>query len=631
MGDIPQYHRTSIGSYHLLHFIGPGPLSRIYQGEHRERNQQQVVVKIIEAVPLHEASKQHLALQEVRALASLKYRYILPILEAGIDENVPYLVYPYMEAGSLRQRLTATQYGLLPLKEVLVILSQVGNALHFAHQQQIVHANMKPENVLFSSDGEAILADFLVQTFTQSERAARTLAIFSAGYMAPEQFQGVFTPLSDQYALACLAYTLLTGRPPFEVDNFETLAQKHATEQPRSPALLQPERAQHIGNVILKALAKQPGERYPDVAAFLTALLAPPPLEALIDTKILPQVRPTEQASPQPLESQVLTPPEQPVLTLVEQAPVMQPFMPDDQTFAWPGQPAPIIAEEQAPVMQPLMSVGQGWKSASFWLDPEMAGAMTIAQGDALLPVPAARSQPPGPILSQTVPMRPRRTSQHAKQPIWLITVCVGVIMCLGVLGLRLFFGTSTSNHSQTPLRAQGQTQSALPASTPDQQSSVVVATPASTVGSTSVTPGSRPGSTPGSTPTVSLSPTPTLTPAPTATATPPPVVSSGCSVSYSLSSQWNGGFIANLTITNTGSAALKGWNLTFAFAGNQQITSSWNGKFSQSGESITISNADFNSTLASGSSVSPGFQGTWSGSNPPPASFTLNGLACTG
>jgi len=150
-------------------------------------------------------------------------------------------------------------------------------------------------------------------------------------------------------------------------------------------------------------------------------------------------------------------------------------------------------------------------------------------------------------------------------------------------------------------------------------------------------------GGTPTSTPTtVPMTPTPTtptptpitptptttpVTPTPTATTTPPPAA---CKVSYVVSSQWSSGFSGSITITNTGTTALNGWSLVFTFPGSQQITQGWSGVFTQSGNKVTVTNANYNGSVAAGASVNPGFNGSWSGSNPSPTAFTLNGSACS-
>ena len=131
-----------------------------------------------------------------------------------------------------------------------------------------------------------------------------------------------------------------------------------------------------------------------------------------------------------------------------------------------------------------------------------------------------------------------------------------------------------------------------------------------------------------GGTPTPT--PTPTPTGSPTPTPTPSPTVSSGsCQVTYTTQSQWAGGFVASVTITNPGSSAISGWTLGFSFPGDQKITNAWSGSVTQSGASVSITNASYNATLAAGSSVSLGFQGTWTSSDAAPVAFTLNRTPC--
>lgn len=102
-----------------------------------------------------------------------------------------------------------------------------------------------------------------------------------------------------------------------------------------------------------------------------------------------------------------------------------------------------------------------------------------------------------------------------------------------------------------------------------------------------------------------------------------------GCQVTYSTQSQWAGGFVAAVTIKNTGTTAISGWTLKFTFPGDQQITSAWNGTAGQTGENVTISNVSYNGTIAAGASTSLGFQGTWASSDAAPTSFTVNGATC--
>ena len=145
-------------------------------------------------------------------------------------------------------------------------------------------------------------------------------------------------------------------------------------------------------------------------------------------------------------------------------------------------------------------------------------------------------------------------------------------------------------------------------------------------------------GGTPTPTPTTTPSPTPTNTPTPTPTSTstptptPTPISGSGCRVQYTITNQWPGGFGVALTITNTGSTTINGWSLQFSFPNGQTITQLWNGSYTQSGSTVTITNLSYNATIAPGTSLSsePGFNGAWNGTNSPPTAFTLNGIACS-
>jgi Cellulose binding domain/Glycosyl hydrolase family 30 TIM-barrel domain/Glycosyl hydrolase family 30 beta sandwich domain len=148
----------------------------------------------------------------------------------------------------------------------------------------------------------------------------------------------------------------------------------------------------------------------------------------------------------------------------------------------------------------------------------------------------------------------------------------------------------------------------------------------------TPTTPATTPTATPTSVPTVTPTPRPTVTPVPTVTPTPTSTPTSGgtCNVSYTVQNQWPTGFTGSVTIKNTGTSTLNNWTLNFSFPGSQQVQQGWNGNWTQSGTSVTVTNASWNGSLAPGASVTTGFNAALSGSNPNPTSFTLNGAACS-
>src|SRR3954453_14055616 len=112
--------------------------------------------------------------------------------------------------------------------------------------------------------------------------------------------------------------------------------------------------------------------------------------------------------------------------------------------------------------------------------------------------------------------------------------------------------------------------------------------------------------------------------------AVPPHAAAAGCQVTYAVSSQWGGGFGANVTVTNLGDP-INGWTLRWSYAAGQTVTQAWNATVSQSGAAVTATNVSYNGSLATNGSASFGFNGSWTGSNPAPTAFTVNGVACTG
>jgi serine/threonine protein kinase len=260
-----------IGGYRVGAEISTTSLSCVYWGEQDTPTERIVAIKLWHALHLS-PHKQHQFLQEVRLLKMLKHPHLLPILDSGIDEDMPYLVTAYAARGSLRDRIEEQPPRPVPLQEALTILSQVGQALQYVHQLHLTHANLTPENMLFSAQGEALLADLTVRTLLEDSSSVYPHHVRKACYMAPEQFQGVVSAASDQYALGCLAYELLTGRVPFTASDFSALGRKHAEESPLAPTLLNMLLPLRMEEAILKALSKKQEDRHASVEDFLTAL-----------------------------------------------------------------------------------------------------------------------------------------------------------------------------------------------------------------------------------------------------------------------------------------------------------------------------------------------------------------------
>jgi serine/threonine protein kinase len=218
--------------------------------------------------------------REAALLGQFSHPNILPVYDSGVEDGYLYIVMPYAQEGSLSDAIRG-RFGRrlelpLELPAAADLIGQVASALQYTHDHDVVHRDVKPGNILIRIEPDGhwrmLLADFGVargpETTTQ-----QTLVTGTFAYMAPEQFSGKFSPASDQYALGVVAYQLLAGRPPFEGEIGE-LTRAHLYEQPPSLRALNPAVTPAVEAVIMRALAKEPAQRYPSVRQFADAFRA---------------------------------------------------------------------------------------------------------------------------------------------------------------------------------------------------------------------------------------------------------------------------------------------------------------------------------------------------------------------
>jgi endo-1,4-beta-xylanase len=220
----------------------------------------------------------------------------------------------------------------------------------------------------------------------------------------------------------------------------------------------------------------------------------------------------------------------------------------------------------------------------------------------------------------------PETASQDTTQATYytnVVKACLAVSRCVGIT-----IWDYTDKYSWVPSTFSGQG-AALPWDANLSKKPVYSSIAAAMGGPASPPPtSSRPTTAPPTTAPPTTAP-PTTAPPTTAPPTTPPA-SGRCHVTYQVTSQWNVGFTTNVTIGNTGSSAINGWTLRWTFANGQQVTQGWNGALTQNGAQVTVANASYNGTIAAGGSTSMGFNGSWSGANAVPASFTVNGTTCS-
>ncbi|HLZ61247.1 MAG TPA: serine/threonine-protein kinase [Ktedonosporobacter sp.] len=251
------------GSYRILQPLGRGWLADIYLGEHLQRRNQ-AAIKVLR---VHLGRDDQESFQtEARTIAQLRHPHIVPLLEYGVWESTPFLVMGYAPQGTLRQRYPRGS-AQKPIT-ILPAIKQVAAALDYAHQAHILHRDIKPENMLLGPAQEVGLSDFSIVVGNQSSRSQELEEITnSATYMAPEIFRGQANVASDQYALAVVIYEWLCGYAPFH-GSFLELSTQHMRTLP--PAIRNSFVSPELERVILTALAKDPGQRYPSVSAFIT-------------------------------------------------------------------------------------------------------------------------------------------------------------------------------------------------------------------------------------------------------------------------------------------------------------------------------------------------------------------------
>ncbi len=207
---------------------------------------------------------------EALMLARLIHPHIVRILDFGVEDDLPFLVMEYAPNGTLRQLYP--QGTRVPLDCIVSYVRQVAEALHYLHQQKLIHRNVKPESMLLWRNNEVLLSEFSLAIIVQSSRSQQTQeATGSVTYMAPEQLRGKPRRASDQYALGVVVYEWLSGDPPFS-GSVQQIASQHLSAPPPPLGAKVPTISPAVEQVVLKALAKDPELRFPNVQAFALAL-----------------------------------------------------------------------------------------------------------------------------------------------------------------------------------------------------------------------------------------------------------------------------------------------------------------------------------------------------------------------
>jgi serine/threonine-protein kinase len=260
-----------VGPYRLEERLGEGGMGVVYRAV-REPDGEAVALKVLRAELASDPTFRRRFVHEARAAGEVRHRHLVPIVDAGEHEGVPYLAVAFVAGRTLEARLAAE--GPLSIADVARVVAHVASGLDALHAQGIVHRDVKPSNVMIDPTGAASLTDFgLAKGRAYTVLTKPGMVMGTLDYLAPEMLRGApATPASDVYALGCLAYECTAGRAPFADRSMFELASAHLSVDPPDPCARRPDAPPGLSFAILAALAKDPAERPPTATAYATLI-----------------------------------------------------------------------------------------------------------------------------------------------------------------------------------------------------------------------------------------------------------------------------------------------------------------------------------------------------------------------
>jgi len=263
--------------YELGEVLGYGGMSEVHRGLDT-RLGRDVAVKVLRADLARDPQFQMRFRREAQNAAALNHPAIVAVYDTGevMSESgsLPYIVMEYVDGQTLREIVKST--GPMTQQKVIEVMADVCAALDFSHRHQIIHRDVKPANIMINRAGAVKVMDFgIARALGEGQNVTQTAAVIgTAQYLSPEQARGEpVDARSDVYAAGCVLYELLTGEPPFTGDTPVAVAYQHVREEPKSPSQVNPSIPPSLDSVVLKALSKNPANRYQSAAEMRTDLV----------------------------------------------------------------------------------------------------------------------------------------------------------------------------------------------------------------------------------------------------------------------------------------------------------------------------------------------------------------------
>ena len=256
------------GRYRVERRIGSGGMADVWLADdlHLPRR---VALKVLHAHFARDPEFIERFRREAESAAALQHTNIVPIFDRGQVEDTYYIAMAYLDGSTLRELINI---GLTPVESVAIV-RQILEAAGFAHSHGVIHRDLKPLNVIVDSSGKATVTDFGIARAGASDMTEAGSVMGTASYLSPEQAQGVEVgPESDLYSVGVVLYECLSGRVPFEGETAVAVALRQATEDPLPPSAYNPSVSPALDAVVMRALARNPVNRFPDAYTFIDAL-----------------------------------------------------------------------------------------------------------------------------------------------------------------------------------------------------------------------------------------------------------------------------------------------------------------------------------------------------------------------
>jgi len=260
--------------YELEELVGSGGMSSVYRAHDRLLDRR-VAIKLLHDRYAEDDETIERFRREARSVAQLSHPHIVTVIDRGEDDGLQFIVFEYVDGENLKE--LAVRSGRLPVRRAVELAIAIADGLAFAHQNGLVHRDVKPQNVLLSREGEVKVTDFgIARSIDVDHGVTLTGTILgTSNYLSPEQASGKpVTPATDVYSLGIVLWELLTGEVPFPGDNFVTVALRHINEQPPSLPEVRRDVTPRLAAAVDRALAKDPRDRFGTMGAFAAELQA---------------------------------------------------------------------------------------------------------------------------------------------------------------------------------------------------------------------------------------------------------------------------------------------------------------------------------------------------------------------